>query len=62
MEKVAATISVTNVMNFAATDHGTRGMLFSLRKSRDRMFSRIADGLFDACAENETFFENEDNE
>ena len=62
VEKVAATISVTNVMNFAATDHGTRGMLFSLRKSRDRMFSRIADGLFDACAENETFFKNEDNE
>ena len=62
VEKVAATISVTNVMNFCATDHGTRGMLFSLRKSRDRMFSRIADGIFDACSENETFFENEDSE
>ena len=62
VEKVAATISVTNVMNFSATDHGTRGMLFSLRKSRDRMFSRIADGIFDACSENETFFENEDSE
>ena len=62
VEKVAATISVTNVMNFCATDHGTRGMLFSLRKSRDRMFSRIADGVFDACSENETFFENEDSE
>lgn len=62
VEKVAATISVTNVMNFSATDLGTRGMLFSLRKSRDRMFSRIADGIFDACSENETFFENEDSE
>ena len=62
VDKVAATISVTNVMNFSATDHGTRGMLFSLRKSRDRMFSRIADGIFDACSENETFFENEDSE
>ena len=62
VEKVAATISVTNVMNFTATNHGTRGMLFSLRKSRDRMYSRIASGLFDACAENETFFENEDSE
>ena len=60
VEKVAATISVTNVMNFAATDHGTRGMLFSLRKSRDRMFSRISSGIFDACAENETFFDESD--
>lgn len=39
---------------------GARGMLFSLRKSRDRMFSRISSGIFDACAENETFFDEFD--
>lgn len=56
VEKVAATISVTNVMNFQATDHGTRGMLASLRRSRDRMFSRISEGAFNAECENSDFF------
>lgn len=59
--KVAQTISVTNVMNFSSTDFGTSSAIASLRKSRDRMFSRIADGAFDSVSENTDFF-SEDEE
>ena len=59
--KVAQTISVTNVMNFSSTDFGTTSAIASLRKSRDRMFSRIADGVFDSVSENTDFF-SEDEE
>lgn len=59
--KVAQTISVTNVMNFSSTDFGTSSAIASLRKSRDRMFSRIADGVFDSVSENTDFF-SEDEE
>lgn len=58
--KVAQTISVTNVMNFSSTDFGTGSAIASLRKSRDRMFSRIADGVFDAVSENTDFFSEDD--
>ena len=56
VEKVAASISVTNVMNFTATHSGTNVMMSMWSKARSRMFDRIADGDFDACAENESFF------
>lgn len=59
--KVAQTISVTNVMNFSSTDFGTSSAIASLRKSRDRMFRRIADGIFDSVSENTDFF-SEDEE
>lgn len=58
--KVAQTISVTNVMNFSSTDFGTTSAIASLRKSRDRMFSRIADGVFDSISENANFFSEDD--
>lgn len=58
--KVAQTISVTNVMNFSSTDFGTTSAIASLRKSRDRMFSRIADGVFDSVSENTDFFSEEE--
>jgi hypothetical protein len=54
------TISVTNVMNFSSTDFGTTSAIASLRKSRDRMFSRIAEGVFDAVSENTDFFSEDD--
>lgn len=59
--KVAQTISVTNVMNFVSTDFGTGSAIASLRKSRDRMFSRIAEGVFDAVSENTDFFSEDDD-
>ena len=58
--KVAQTISITNVMNFSSTDFGTTSAIASLRKSRDRMFSRIADGVFDSVSENTDFFSEDD--
>lgn len=58
--KVAQTISVTNVMNFASTDFGTTSAIASLRKSRDRMFSRIAEGVFNSVSENTDFFSEDD--
>ena len=58
---VAETISVTNVMNFQATDHGTSSMLYKLKKSRDRMWNKISEGTFIACESNISFF-NEDEE
>jgi uncharacterized protein YegL len=58
--KVAQTISVTNVMNFSSTDFGTTSAIASLRKSRDRMFSRIADGVFDSVSENTDFFSEDE--
>lgn len=59
--KVAQTISVRNVMNFSSTDFGTGSAIASLRKSRDRMFSRIAEGVFDAVSENTDFFSEDDD-
>lgn len=58
--KVAQTISITNVMNFSSTDFGTTSAIASLRKSRDRMFSRIADGVFNSVSENTEFFSEDD--
>lgn len=58
--KVAQTISVTNFMNFSSTDFGTTSAIASLRKSRDRMFNRIADGVFDSVSENTDFFSEDD--
>lgn len=58
--KVAQTISITNVMNFSSTDFGTTSAIASLRKSRDRMFSRIADGVFNSVSENTDFFSEDD--
>lgn len=58
--KVAQTISVTNVMNFSSTDFGTTSAIASLKKSRDRMFSRIADGVFNSVSENTDFFSEDD--
>ena len=58
--KVAQTIYITNVMNFSSTDFGTTSAIASLRKSRDRMFSRIADGVFNSVSENTDFFSEDD--
>jgi len=61
LEKVAATISVTNVMNFCASSVGTGIMMRKLSQARNAMFDRIADGDFCAEEENTEFF-NSDKE
>lgn len=61
VEKVAATISVTNVMNFTASDDGTSLMMGKWSKARNAMFDRIADGVFCAESENLDFFSTDDD-
>lgn len=56
VEKVAASISVTNVLNFTASNIGTGVMMHRLSKARSAMFDRIADDNFYAESENTEFF------
>lgn len=60
VEQVAATISITNTMTFRTTPKDTLDMCVRVNKSRDRFYSRMSKPDFDAVAENEHFFDNED--
>lgn len=60
VEQVAATISITNTMTFRTTPKDTMDMCVRVNKSRDRFYSRMSKPDFDAVAENEHFFDNED--
>ncbi len=60
VEKVAATISITNTMSFKTTSEGTKHMSVRLNKSRDNFFSRLSSQDFDAVSENTSFFCDED--
>ena len=61
VEAVAATISITNVMKFEATDCGTAAMSTRVASARGRLFDRIADLGCNFCAEeaNRDFFDEE---
>ena len=59
VEAVAAKISITNVMNFDATSHGTVVMSSKLASARSRLFDRIADSCFCPSEANEDFFKEE---
>ena len=61
VEAVAATISITNVLKFEATDLGTACMSERVVKGRSRWFSKIAQGMSSAVEDNCDFF-NEDNQ
>ena len=56
VEAVAATISITNVLNFEATSEGTAVMGTRVATARGRLFDRIADCCFSAAEANEDFF------
>lgn len=58
VEKVAATISITNVMSFEATHHGTQAMFEMKNRSRSRFYDRIEEGI-DSQTLNCDFFEEE---
>lgn len=60
VEQAAATISITNTMTFRTTPKDTMDMCVRVNKSRDRFYSRMSKPDFDAVAENEHFFDNED--
>ncbi len=61
VEAVAATISITNVMQFDATPLGTAAMGARVASARGRLFDRIADLGCSFCAAdaNENFFDEE---
>lgn len=58
VEQVAATISVTNVMNFQATPKGTSAMMELVNTKRSSLFDRIAHNISSAEEENEHFFDD----
>jgi uncharacterized protein YegL len=59
VEKVAATISITNTMAFSASPIGTKKMLHCFMKSRDKLYDHIADETFSADEANNNFFDEE---
>lgn len=59
VEAVAASISITNTMNFEATCVGTTAMSEKLGRSRSRWFDKIAHGLSSPEEDNCNFFEEE---
>jgi len=59
VEEVAATISITNVLRFDASAQGTQEMSERVNRSRERLFSCIAESDFSAEAANINFFDEE---
>ena len=59
MEAVAASISITNTLNFEATCAGTTVMSKKLRSSRSHWFDKIARGLSSPDEDNCNFFEED---
>ena len=60
VEQVAATISITNVMNFEATRQGTMMMSTKLNSARARFFDSIYECCFNAAEANFNFFDNDE--
>ena len=58
VEQVAATISITNVMNFEATHQGTRMMSAKLNSARARFFDSVDECCFNAADANSNFFDD----
>lgn len=59
VEKVAATISITNVLNFEATHEGTMSMTERTNRSRLALYRRMSGGGFNADEANCNFFDEE---
>ena len=57
---VASTISITNVMSFASIGYGTQIMTDKVKRSRERLYSKIALKDFDAQEANSSFFDEND--
>ena len=56
---MAATISITNVMNFEATHQGTMMMSTKLNSARARFFDSVDGCCFNAAEANSNFFDND---
>lgn len=59
VEKVAATISITNVMNFEASCIGTQAMFQQESRSRSRWYDRIAQNVAGKSLQEDFFDEDE---
>lgn len=57
VEAVAATISITNIMNFETTSDGTKEMTDRVNKSRKRLYCCMSKSDFDADKANVDFFD-----
>lgn len=57
VEKVAGTISVTNIMSFNASPEGTEAMMAHVNKKRMSFFDRLEINKTSAADENEHFFD-----
>lgn len=60
VEAVAATISITNVMNFETTSAGTHIMTDRVNRSRERLYCCMAKPNFSAAEANKNFFDEDD--
>lgn len=60
VEAVAATISITNVMNFETTSVGTQMMTDRVNRSRERLYCCMAESDFSAAEANENFFDEDE--
>ena len=60
VEAVAATISITNVMNFETTSVGTQVMTDRVNRSRERLYCCMAKPDFSAVEANENFFDEDE--
>lgn len=61
VEEVAATISITNVMNFDTTSAGVQMMTERMNRSRERLYCCMAKSDFSPAEANENFFNENDN-
>ncbi|MCD7711024.1 MAG: VWA domain-containing protein, partial [Porphyromonadaceae bacterium] len=60
VEKVAATISITNVLNFEETPQDACEMMDKVDKRRLSFYGRVNKGTINVAEENERFFEDRD--
>ena len=58
VEAVAATISITNVIQFEASAMGTQEMTERVNRGRNRLYESIAADHFDSKSANESFFDD----
>ncbi len=61
VEEVAATISITNVLNFETTSAGIQMMTERVNRSRERLYCCMAKSDFSSSEANENFFNENDN-
>lgn len=61
VEKVAATISITNTLSFSADAKGTSAMFARESKARHRLFGRLADNIAPCAMADDYFDEDKDD-